>query len=60
MRPHAGEHAPYADLKRTLATRYRDDRAAYTDAKSDYLWTIVRRADRWAAQTGWQPGPSDA
>jgi len=60
MRAHVDEHAPYADLKRVLALRYRHDRAAYTEAKSERLWEIIRRADRWAAETGWMPGPSDA
>ncbi|WP_210185127.1 GrpB family protein [Sinorhizobium sp. NFACC03] len=60
MRAHAHEHAPYGELKRALAARYQNDRVAYTEAKSEHLWTIIHRADRWAAQTGWQPGPSDA
>ncbi|HEV7309150.1 GrpB family protein [Ensifer sp.] len=60
MRAHVHEHAPLAEIKRGLARQYRDDRAAYTEAKSDHLWAIMRRADRWAAQTGWRPGPSDA
>ncbi|WDZ78919.1 GrpB family protein [Ensifer adhaerens] len=60
MRGHGEEHAPYAELKRALASRYQDDRVAYTEAKSEHLWGIVRRADSWAARTGWQPGPSDA
>ncbi|MGE6785252.1 GrpB family protein [Ensifer adhaerens] len=60
MRAHAPEHAPYVALKRALASRYRHDRAAYTDGKSEHLWQIIRRADRWAAASGWRLGPSDA
>jgi GrpB-like predicted nucleotidyltransferase (UPF0157 family) len=60
MRAHPDEHAPYVGLKRGLAERFAADGAAYTDAKSDHLWAVIRRADRWAAETGWRPGPSDA
>ncbi len=50
----------YAELKRSLATTYRDDRAGYTDAKSDFIWAALRRADDWAQSIGWEAGPSDA
>jgi GrpB-like predicted nucleotidyltransferase (UPF0157 family) len=60
MRAHAAEHGPYVELKRALASRHRHDRAAYTEGKSEHLWQVIRRADRWAAASGWRPGPSDA
>ncbi|MBN8951188.1 MULTISPECIES: GrpB family protein [unclassified Rhizobium] len=60
MRNHADEHAPYVALKRSLAERHGHDRAAYTDGKDDFFWSVIRRADRWAATTGWRPLPSDA
>lgn len=60
MRAHPHEHAPYAELKRALANRHRHDREAYTEGKSEHLWQIIRRADRWAAANGWRPGSSDA
>lgn len=60
MRDQPGEHAPYVALKRALAARHGDDRDAYTEGKMDHLWGIIRRADRWAQQTGWRLGPSDA
>ncbi|WP_245498856.1 GrpB family protein [Rhizobium ruizarguesonis] len=59
MRQHVDEHEPYAALKRSLAERFRNDRAAYTSGKDDHLWQIIRRADRWAAAIGWTPGYSD-
>jgi GrpB-like predicted nucleotidyltransferase (UPF0157 family) len=52
--------AEYAELKRRLAELHGDDRAGYTDAKSPFIWDVIRRADEWAQTTGWQPGPSDA
>ena len=52
--------AQYAALKIKLARQYRDDRIAYTDAKSPFIWQVVAQADLWAQSVGWQPGPSDA
>ncbi len=34
----------YAALKRQLATQYRHDREAYTQAKGDFIATIMKRA----------------
>ena len=34
----------YAGLKDCLATRHRTDRNAYTDAKSDFVWSVLRAA----------------
>jgi GrpB-like predicted nucleotidyltransferase (UPF0157 family) len=50
--------AEYGALKRRLASRYRDDRRAYAEAKEPFSWEVIRRADGWAQ--GWQAGPSDA
>jgi GrpB-like predicted nucleotidyltransferase (UPF0157 family) len=36
--------AEYAALKRELALRHRADRDAYTDAKADYVATVLTRA----------------
>ncbi|MBY5879037.1 GrpB family protein [Rhizobium leguminosarum] len=60
MRIHVEEHEPYVDLKRRLAPRFQNDRVAYTTGKEDHLWQIIRRADRWAAATGWMSRVSDA
>jgi GrpB-like predicted nucleotidyltransferase (UPF0157 family) len=60
MRRHPDEHPAYIALKRQLAERFPDDGGAYTDAKTDHLWSVIQRADRWASDTGWRPGPSDA
>jgi hypothetical protein len=29
-------------------------------AKGAIIWELIRRADEWAQETGWEPGPSDA
>ncbi len=60
MRCHAAAAAEYAGLKLSLAEEYRDDRNAYTEAKDAFIWDIIRRADKWAQDTGWHTGPSDA
>ena len=60
MRSHAGDAEEYAALKVRLAKQYRDDRLGYTTAKGDFIWRVIARADQWAQDTGWEPGPSDA
>ncbi|HEX2141807.1 MAG TPA: GrpB family protein [Candidatus Limnocylindria bacterium] len=46
----------YAALKRDLAARYRDDRIAYTEAKTSFILDTMSRAAAWAAQSGWRVG----
>ena len=60
LRTHANDAAAYENLKRSLSARFAHDRAAYTDAKAPFFWDVIRRADQWAQQSGWEPGPSDA
>jgi GrpB-like predicted nucleotidyltransferase (UPF0157 family) len=60
LRAHRRVAAEYEAVKRMLAAQHRDDRHAYTHAKGDFLWATIRRADLWAGDTGWRPGPSDA
>lgn len=59
LRAHDSEAQDYARLKLDLARRFRDDRDGYVDAKTPYVWEIIRRADGWAQQTGWAAPPSD-
>jgi GrpB-like predicted nucleotidyltransferase (UPF0157 family) len=40
---HSEAAAEYGRLKRELALRYRDDREAYTDAKSQFITQILER-----------------
>jgi len=56
--PHEAQR--YAEVKRSLAARHRDDRQAYTDGKQPFIWEVMGRADRWSQEVGWSPGPSDA
>jgi GrpB-like predicted nucleotidyltransferase (UPF0157 family) len=60
LRCHADEADHYANFKRVLAAKYVTERERYTDAKEPYLWELMRRADRWSQDVGWQLVPSDA
>lgn len=60
LRCHTADAAEYAAVKRRFAAEFRDDRPGYVQAKDDFVWEIIRRADAWAQHTGWFPGPSDA
>lgn len=44
LRAHPEARAAYDRLKRQLAARFRDDRPAYTDAKTEFIEGIVARA----------------
>ena len=60
MRCHPADASAYAELKRRLAQQYGGDRPGYTAAKDAFIWDIMRSAGKWAQDTGWHPGPSDA
>ncbi|MDA0365590.1 MAG: GrpB family protein [Chloroflexi bacterium] len=44
LRSHPDRTAAYAALKRELSARYRDDREAYTEAKTDFILETVALA----------------
>ena len=44
LRTHPNEARCYADLKRTLALRFAGDREGYTEAKSSYVQSVMRKA----------------
>ncbi|MDP9364356.1 MAG: GrpB family protein [Chloroflexota bacterium] len=44
LRAHPDVALAYADLKKELARRFRDDRAAYSQAKSAFVEDVLRRA----------------
>ncbi len=49
----------YASLKRRLAEQYGQDRLSYAEAKAPFIWEIMKKADRWSQDGGWQPGDTD-
>lgn len=60
VRAHGDAARRYEAVKRNLATTYRYQRHLYTDAKADVFWEVMTLADRWAGDTGWEPGQTDA
>ncbi|MEX2229932.1 MAG: GrpB family protein [Dehalococcoidia bacterium] len=48
LRAHPDRAEAYGTLKRALAVRFRDDRVAYTEAKSDFILETVALARREA------------
>jgi GrpB-like predicted nucleotidyltransferase (UPF0157 family) len=59
LRVHPAAVAAYADLKRRLAAELRDVRR-YAEVKDPACDLIIAAAEDWAAETDWEPGPSDA
>jgi GrpB-like predicted nucleotidyltransferase (UPF0157 family) len=50
LRTHAEAARQYENVKLELATRYADDRNAYTDGKSDMVAALTEQARRWRSQ----------
>jgi GrpB-like predicted nucleotidyltransferase (UPF0157 family)/ribosomal protein S18 acetylase RimI-like enzyme len=57
LRSHDDVRDAYGALKLGLAERFRDDRLAYTDAKSAFILDALDDAREWAARTGWEVPP---
>jgi GrpB-like predicted nucleotidyltransferase (UPF0157 family) len=53
LRAHPADCRAYAANKRAAAVHWRDDRIAYTDAKSEVILPVLERAQEWARATGW-------
>lgn len=59
LRAYAEEAQRYATLKYRLAEKYSEDRLGYTKAKEQFIWEIMKKADRWSQDAGWEPGATD-
>lgn len=59
LRTHAEDAQRYAALKYQLAAQYGEDRLGYVAGKEPFIWEIMRRADRWSQDTGWEAGATD-
>ena len=53
LRADAHARNGYARMKHEAASRYRDDRLAYNEAKTGFILDEVDRARAWAVRTGW-------
>lgn len=63
LRTDAEARTAFASGKRALADAVAHEEypaAAYATAKPTVLWEALRGAHRWAQETGWTPGMSDA
>lgn len=58
LRTHPESAEAYAELKRRLG-QHLNETGIYADVKDPAVDLIIIAAEAWAAQTGWQPGPSD-
>lgn len=54
LRTHDPVRDSYGELKSRLAVEHRDDRLAYTDAKTSFILDTMEQARSWADQTGWE------
>ncbi len=54
LRASAAARRSYARIKREAAARWRDDRVAYTEAKTAVILDLMGAAERWAKRTGWR------
>lgn len=52
--------AAYAEVKRTLAARFGDDRDAYSELKDPVFDVLMAGAEAWADAAAWRIGPTDA
>ena len=59
LRTHPQDARRYAELKYRLAEQFGYDREGYTEAKEPFIWEILRQANRWSQETGWEAGKSD-
>ena len=55
LRQDAAARDRYAQAKLDALDRWRDDRAAYTEAKDAVIHDIEVLAEEWASSTGWTP-----
>ena len=60
LRAHPNSATAYERVKLQLATLYPDDGESYSELKDPVCDVIMESAELWVAQSGWEPGPSDA
>ena len=53
LRADAHARDAYAVMKQQQADIWKDDRWAYTEAKTDVIIQLMDRAEQWATRVGW-------
>jgi len=59
LREHEFERNDYSKVKYELANLYRDQRGNYVEGKTEIVWSIMRKANKWSQEFGWIPSKSD-
>jgi dephospho-CoA kinase len=57
LRAHRDAAREYAELKQRLAASPHDSIDAYAEAKTPWIRAALTRAQAWARETRWEPGP---
>jgi len=55
LRSSASAREAYLTAKLEAAQRWRDDRIAYADAKTEVIGRLMEEAQAWAVESGWGP-----
>lgn len=55
LREHEYDRDQYAKVKYELASQYRDQREQYVEAKTEMIWKIMKKANKWSQEIGWKP-----
>ena len=59
LRTHEQDRNEYAAIKYQLAQEHRTDRERYVEGKTDIVWAIMKKANRWSQAIGWKPDKSE-
>ncbi|MFC5406871.1 GrpB family protein [Cohnella soli] len=59
LREHEVERTKYAQFKYDLADQYRDQRNKYVEGKTEIVWNIMLKANKWSQEIGWKPSKPD-
>ncbi|WP_256762151.1 GrpB family protein [Cohnella sp. WQ 127256] len=58
LREHENERKEYEKIKYELANQYRNQRERYVEGKTEIVWDIIKKANRWSQECGWRPSKS--
>jgi GrpB-like predicted nucleotidyltransferase (UPF0157 family) len=59
LRRHENERDEYAKFKYDLAKKHRDQREEYVEGKTEIIWNIMLKANKWSQEIGWKPSKPD-
>lgn len=59
LREHENERNEYAQVKYDLANRFKEQRELYVEGKTEIVWNIMIKANKWSQEIGWKPSKPD-